>query len=64
MDSGSSMLSMAIERFKGQDFKVVYRWLEEEGRMMPDDLVHADSWVDANCGRCLQPIKYEDITFL
>lgn len=58
------MLFMAIERFRNQDAKAVYRRLEEEGRMAPDGLEYKDSWVEADVERCFQLMECDDIGLL
>ena len=48
------MLLMAIERFKNQDAKAIYRRLRDEGRGQPDGLNYVGSWIEADFGRCFQ----------
>jgi len=53
---------MVIERFK--DSKAVYRRMREKGRMMPEGLKYAASWVEANCHRCFQLMECDDASLL
>lgn len=58
------MLFMAIERFKNQDARAVYRRLRDEGRGVPEGLRYVDSWVEATFGRCFQLMECEDARLL
>ena len=58
------MLFMAIEHFKNQDARAVYRRLRDEGRGVPEGLRYVDSWVEATFGRCFQLMECEDARLL
>ena len=58
------MIFMVIETFRNQDARAIYRRLRENGRMMPDGLKFASSWVAADLGRCFQLMETDDITLL
>lgn len=54
------MLFMVIERFKNGDAKAVYRRFQQKGRMLPEGLNYAQSWVDTNFERCFQLMECDD----
>jgi Protein of unknown function (DUF3303) len=54
------MLYMVVERFRNRDAAAVYRRLRERGRMMPEGLVYAGSWVETNYDRCFQLMECDD----
>ena len=54
------MLFMVIERYKNRDAKAVYTRFKEMGRMMPDGLKYAGSWVEDNFDRCFQLMECDD----
>ena len=58
------MLFMVIERFRDRDAKAVYRRFREQGRMMPDGLTYAGSWIEANFDRCFQLMECDDARLL
>ncbi len=58
------MLFMVIERFRDGKAAAVYERLREKGRMLPDGLQYADSWVEANLERCFQLMECDDIGLL
>jgi hypothetical protein len=58
------MLYMVIERFKNRDAIPVYRRFREKGRMMPEGLHYAGSWVESNFDRCFQLMECEDAQLL
>lgn len=58
------MLYMVIERFRKGDAKPVYRRLRDHGRVMPDGLTYAGSWVATNFGRCFQLMECDDVRLL
>ena len=58
------MLFMVIERFRGRDAKAVYRRFRAEGRMAPEGLTYAGSWIEANLDRCFQLMECEDARLL
>jgi hypothetical protein len=58
------MLFMVIERFRGQNAKPVYHRFREKGRLMPEGLTFAGSWVTADLARCFQIMECEDVTLL
>ncbi len=58
------MLFMVIERFRDRDAKAVYRRFRDSGRMMPDGLTYAGSWIEANFDRCFQLMECDDARLL
>jgi len=44
---------LVIEQFK-QGAEPVYRRMRERGRMAPEGLTYAGSWIDASVTRCWQ----------
>jgi hypothetical protein len=54
------MLFMVIERFRNRDARPIYRRLRDQGRMMPDGLHYAGSWVESNFDRCFQLMECDD----
>ena len=58
------MLFMVIERFRDRDAKAIYRRFREQGRMMPDGLTYAGSWIEANFDRCFQLMECDDARLL
>jgi hypothetical protein len=58
------MLFMVIERFRNGDAAAVYRRFREQGRMMPEGLRYAGSWVEAGWGRCFQLVECDDLSLL
>jgi hypothetical protein len=54
------MRFMVIERFRNRDARAVYRRFQEQGRMMPEGLIHLGSWVEANFDRCFQLMECDD----
>ena len=51
---------MVIERFKNRDAVAVYRRARDQGRMLPDGLTYAGSWVETNYDRCFQLMEADD----
>lgn len=51
------MLFMIIEHFKNGDPRKVGERFRERGRMMPDDVVYLNSWLDAKSMRCFQVME-------
>jgi hypothetical protein len=47
-------MDMIVEHFKNKDAVPVYRRFRDGGRMMPEGLVYASSWVDHQLERCYQ----------
>jgi len=58
------MLYMVIERFKNRDAIPAYRRFREKGRMMPEGLQYAGSWVETNFDRCFQLMECADAKLL
>jgi hypothetical protein len=58
------MLFMVIERFRDRDAKAIYRRFREQGRMMPDGLTYAGSWIEAKLDRCFQLMECDDARLL
>ena len=54
------MLYMVIERFKNRDAVPVYRRFRDSGRMTPQGLNYAESWVETNFDRCFQLMECDD----
>jgi hypothetical protein len=54
------MLFMVIERFKNRDARAIYSRLKKDGRMMPDGLNYAGSWIETNFDRCFQLMETND----
>lgn len=54
------MLFMVIERFRDGDAAAVFQRFRERGRMLPDGLRYAGSWVAADLGRCFQLMECDD----
>jgi len=54
------MLFMVIERYKNRDAKAVYRRFRDKGRMAPEGLTYAGSWIEANFDRCFQLMECSD----
>src|SRR4030042_2293473 len=57
---GDKMFFMVIERFRNDDAKAVYRRFQEKGRLMPEGLKYAGSWIEANFDRCFQLMECDD----
>lgn len=58
------MLFMVIEHFKNRDAKAVYARFREKGRLAPDGLTYAGSWIEANFDRCFQLMECSDARLL
>ena len=58
------MLFMVIEKFKDGDAKTVYQRFLEKGRMMPENLIYKESWIEANFNRCFQLMECDDASLL
>ena len=54
------MLYMVIEHFHDGAAPEVYKRVRERGRMMPDGLNYAASWIEPNFNRCFQIMEWED----
>ena len=54
------MLFMVIERFRNRDPQPIYRRFREHGRMMPEGLKYAGSWIETNFDRCFQLMECDD----
>ena len=48
------MQYMIIERFKPGKIKEVYERFTEKGRMMPDDVIYINSWINEEVTVCYQ----------
>ncbi|MBI5578082.1 MAG: DUF3303 family protein [Deltaproteobacteria bacterium] len=55
---------MVVEHFKEKDAVPVYRRFRDEGRMVPEGLVHVSSWVDHKLERCYQLMETADRALL
>jgi hypothetical protein len=58
------MLFMVIEHFRPGKAPEVYRRFREQGRMAPDHLRYAGSWVDLPFARCFQLMEADSIEAL
>jgi hypothetical protein len=58
------MLFMVIEHFKNRDAKAVYRRFRDKGRMAPQGLTYAGSWIAENFDRCFQLMECDDAGLL
>jgi hypothetical protein len=58
------VLFMVIERFRDDDMIPVYERLRDSGRMLPDGLTYAGSWVEPGFGRCFQLMECDDLRLL
>ena len=58
------MLFMAIEHFRDQDGKAVYRRFHDKGRMTPEGLRFVESWVAADLSRCFQIMACDDVAII
>jgi len=54
------MLYMIIEHFRNGDALPVYRRFRDQGRLAPDGLRYAGSWVTADFRRCFQVMECDD----
>ena len=57
-------LYMVIEHFKDKDAVPVYRRFRDSGRMAPEGLTYAGSWIAANFDRCFQLMECNDAGLL
>jgi hypothetical protein len=60
----SKTLYMVIENFKNGDAAPVYRRFRERGRLAPEGLSYASSWVNEKLDRCWQLMETEDRSLL
>ncbi len=58
------MLFMVIEHFKNHDARSVYRRFRDRGRMAPEGLRYANSWVETNFERCFQLMECDNASLL
>jgi hypothetical protein len=58
------MLFMVIEKFRDGDPKPVYRRFREKGRMAPQGVRYAASWVTTDFERCFQVMDCDDRVLL
>jgi hypothetical protein len=58
------MLFMVIEKFRNQGADVVYRRLQEKGRMLPAGVTFINSWVTADLNRYFQLMQCDSIRML
>ena len=54
------MTYLVIERFRGGDPVPVYRRFRDSGRLMPDGLRYAGSWVTEDLAVCYQVMECDD----
>ena len=57
-------LYMVIEHFKAGDAVPVYRRFRDRGRLAPEGLSYASSWVDVKLERCYQLMETENPALL
>jgi hypothetical protein len=55
------MLFMIIERFKDNDMLPIYKRVRDGGRMIPDGLRYADSWIEPDFSRCFQLMRNQGL---
>ncbi|MES2847843.1 MAG: DUF3303 family protein [Bacteroidota bacterium] len=55
------MQYMIIERFKQGKIKEIYQRFAEKGRMMPDDVVYINSWINEAVTVCYQLMEAPSI---
>lgn len=58
------MLFMVIEKFRDGDPKPVYRRFRDKGRMAPQGVGYAASWVTTDFERCFQVMDCDDRALL
>jgi hypothetical protein len=58
------MLYMIIEHFRNKDAVPVYRRFRDSGRLAPEGLRCAASWVDEKFERCFQVMEASDRALL
>ena len=58
------MLFMVIARFRNQNENAVYQRFRERGRLAPEGLTYAGSWVEASLDRCFQLMECDDASLL
>ncbi|MEP6947530.1 MAG: DUF3303 family protein [Acidobacteriota bacterium] len=54
------MLFMVIEHFKDRDPAPVYKRFAERGRLMPEGLRYANSWIEVGMDRCFQVMETDN----
>lgn len=54
------MLFMVIEHYKNRDARAIYGRFRERGRMAPEGLKYAGSWIEANFDRCFLLMECDD----
>lgn len=58
------MLYMVIENFNNEDPLPVYRRFRDRGRLAPEGLQYASSWVDEKLQKCFQLMETDDRALL
>ena len=48
---------MIIEKFHAGKVKIIYKRLDEKGRMMPDGVNYINSWIHTDMGTCYQVME-------
>ena len=51
---------LVVEKFRPNCKDKVYDRFNEHGRMLPDGLIYADSWLEKNGDRCFQLMETDD----
>jgi len=54
------MLFMVIERFQNGDFKAVRQRFQDQGRMLPENVLYHASWINAETATCYQVMEAPD----
>jgi len=59
-----AMLFMIIEYFKDNDPRPVGERFKQQGRLLPDGVIHHGSWIDEEGTSCFQIIEAENAELL
>lgn len=51
------MVYMIIERFHPGKVKALYERFEEKGRMLPEEVIYINSWIDERVSICFQVME-------
>jgi hypothetical protein len=58
------MQFMVIETYRNQDAKTIYGRFRDKGRMLPEGLTFAASWVTADLDRCFVIVECDSVAIL
>ena len=58
------MQFMVIETYRNQDAKTIYGRFRDKGRMLPEGLTFAASWVTADLDRCFVILECDEVAIL